>query len=39
VPNIFEATESDFKTATHTIHRSTNYPSRVTVPVVTGELR
>jgi hypothetical protein len=39
VPNIFEATESDFKAATHTIHRSMNYPSRVTIPVVTGEQR
>jgi len=36
VPNIFEAMESDFKAATHTIYRSTNYPSRVTIPVVTG---
>ena len=39
VPNIFEATESDFKAATHTIHRSMNYPSRVTIPVVTTEQR
>jgi putative CocE/NonD family hydrolase len=36
VPNIFEAMESDFEAATHTIYRSMNYPSRVTIPVVTG---
>ena len=34
VPNIFEAKESDFQAATHSIHRSTTYPSRVTIPVV-----
>ncbi|MEM8560958.1 MAG: CocE/NonD family hydrolase [Pseudomonadota bacterium] len=39
VPNIFEATESDFKSATHTIHRSTNFPSRVMLPIVTNEQR
>lgn len=39
VPNIFEATESDFQAATHSIHRSMKYPSRVTVPVVIGERR
>ncbi len=34
VPNIFEAKESDFQTATHSIHRSTKFPSSVTLPVV-----
>lgn len=34
VPNIFEARASDFKAATHRIHRSAKYPSRVTIPVV-----
>ena len=34
VPNIFEAKASDFKAATHRIHRSSKYPSRVTIPVV-----
>ena len=39
VPNIFEAKESDFQAATHSIHRSTKYPSRVTIPVVLEERR
>jgi hypothetical protein len=34
VPNIFEAKASDFRAATHRIHRSVKYPSRVTIPVV-----
>lgn len=34
VPNIFEAKESDFKKATHRIHRSAEHPSRVMIPVV-----
>jgi putative CocE/NonD family hydrolase len=34
VPNIFEAKESDFQAATHSIHRSTKFPSSVTLPVV-----
>ncbi len=34
VPNIFEAKDSDFKTATHRIHRTSQYPSRVEIPVV-----
>ena len=34
VKNIFEAKESDFKAATHRIHRSPEYPSRVEIPVV-----
>jgi putative CocE/NonD family hydrolase len=34
VPNIFEAKASDFRAATHRIHRSSTYPSRVTIPVV-----
>jgi uncharacterized protein len=37
VPNIFEAKESDFKTATHRIYRTAQYPSRVDVPVVRGQ--
>ena len=34
VPNIFEAKESDFKAATHRVYRTSQYPSRVDVPVV-----
>ncbi len=34
VPNIFKATESDFKPATHRIHRSPEQASHVTIPVV-----
>jgi putative CocE/NonD family hydrolase len=34
VPNIFEARASDFKAATHRIHRSVRYPSHLTIPVV-----
>jgi uncharacterized protein len=34
VPNIFEAKASDFRAATHRIHRSARYPSHVTLPVV-----
>lgn len=37
VPNIFEAREADFQAATHSIYRSNNYPSRVTIPVETKE--
>ncbi|NNF42932.1 MAG: X-Pro dipeptidyl-peptidase, partial [Phycisphaerales bacterium] len=29
VPNIFEATEDDFITATHRVHRTRAYPSRI----------
>ncbi|MEZ5364005.1 MAG: CocE/NonD family hydrolase C-terminal non-catalytic domain-containing protein [Bryobacterales bacterium] len=32
--NIFEAKLSDFQKATHRIHRSAQYPSHVTIPVV-----
>ncbi len=34
VPNIFEATAGDFRTATERIYRSARYPSRVVIPVV-----
>jgi hypothetical protein len=34
VPNIFEAKEADFRSATHRIYRSARYPSHVSVPVV-----
>jgi uncharacterized protein len=34
VPNIFDAQESDFKAATHRIYRTSQYPSRVDIPVV-----
>ncbi|MGE5357510.1 MAG: CocE/NonD family hydrolase [Bacteroidales bacterium] len=34
VPNIFEAKASDFKSATHRVYRSAQYPSHVMVPVV-----
>ena len=34
VPNIFEAGASDFITATHRVHRSTRFPSRVDVSVI-----
>jgi len=33
VPNIFNATESDFQAATHRIHRSSVYPSQVDLPI------
>jgi len=36
VPNIFEAKESDFRAATHSVYRSAAYPSHVNIPVVTG---
>jgi len=35
VDNIFRARESDFTAATHTIYRSAEYPSYVTLPVLT----
>jgi putative CocE/NonD family hydrolase len=34
VPNIFEATDGDYRAATHTIHRSARHPSHVELPVV-----
>ena len=34
VPNIFEAKESDYQQATHTIYRSKGYPSNVEVMVL-----
>jgi uncharacterized protein len=34
VPNIFAAKPEDFKAATHRIYRTTTYPSRVEIPVV-----
>jgi len=34
VRNIFEAKDSDFRAATHRIHRSARYPSHVSLPVV-----
>jgi putative CocE/NonD family hydrolase len=37
VPNIFEANESDFKSQTHRIYRTPQYPSRVDVPVVRAQ--
>jgi uncharacterized protein len=36
VPNIFQAAESAFKSATHRVYRTPQYPSRVDVPVVRG---
>jgi uncharacterized protein len=39
VPNIFQATPADFRTATHHIHRSAQYPSNVSIPVVRHESR
>ena len=36
VPNIFEARASDFRAATHRVHRSARYPSRLELPVVGG---
>lgn len=33
VANIFEAKEADYRPATHTIHRSRRYPSRIELPV------
>ncbi len=37
VPNIFDAKESDFQVATHTIYRSLQNASHIEVPVVTGK--
>ena len=34
VPNIFQASDADFKSATHRVYRTPQYPSRVDVPVV-----
>jgi hypothetical protein len=34
VPNIFEAKESDFQAATHSIHRSAQYPSHIELSVM-----
>jgi len=34
VKNIFEAKEGDFKAATHRVYRSSEYRSRVELPVV-----
>ncbi len=34
VPNIFQARESDFRAATMRVHRSSRFPSSVSVPVV-----
>ena len=34
VPNIFEATPADFRSAIHQIHRSSVHPSNVSIPVV-----
>ena len=36
VPNIFEAKDADFRSATHRVYRTPQYPSRVDVPVVRG---
>ena len=35
--SIFDAEEKDFVRATHRVYRSARYPSRVEVPVVTGD--
>ncbi len=34
VPNIFKATDADYIKATHSIHRSKQFPSHVAVPVI-----
>ena len=34
VPNIFEATEADFVKATHRVYRSSEYPTRLEVPIL-----
>ena len=34
VPNIFEAKDADYRAATHEIHRSRRFPSRIELPVV-----
>jgi predicted acyl esterase len=39
VPSIFEARATDFVKATHRIHRSARFPSRVDVSVVTAAAR
>ncbi len=33
VPNIFEAKEADYRSATHSVHRSKRYPSQLELPV------
>jgi uncharacterized protein len=38
VPNIFRASDADFRPATHRIYRSARYPSHVSLPVVTTSL-
>ena len=38
VDNIFEADESDFVKATHTIHRSASHPSHIEIGVLDGAL-
>ena len=37
VPNIFEAKESDFKTATQKIYRSAQFPSHIELSVMDQE--
>jgi putative CocE/NonD family hydrolase len=34
IPNIFEAKESDFRKATHTIHRSAQFPSHIELSII-----
>jgi predicted acyl esterase len=34
VPNIFTARATDFRSATHRVYRSPQYPSRVELPIV-----
>jgi hypothetical protein len=37
VPNIFEAKQSDYQKATHTIYHSINFPSRLKLPIHTTD--
>ncbi len=39
VKNIFEAKESDFRTATHRVYRSKQFPSKIVLPVVSGAVQ
>jgi putative CocE/NonD family hydrolase len=39
VPNIFEAKETDFVTATQRVYRSRQFPSRIVLPVVSGAVQ
>ena len=39
VPNIYQATQADFRPATQSVYRSLRYPSHLTLPIATAPLR